>query len=339
MINETSDIHGNFEEGSICCDNESCQKVLYEWFDEDDAPEEDRAGFFAYSVKTRLLFNRFPINLAMASTNPTFVFSTQDRYVGYIVDFDVLPLKLDFCSADCSMAWLNHDKKQVLGRDFQQLKEKKSYGVIVYGQNPQDQVQLVADNASRFETIAIGNFLPTTAPQNQVKAPVGQKINIVGKIFDVRRSNVLVGGQKEPPLGLVMTTLMLKCPMKLNPSSQTCEQSIQIIVDFAPSVWICPKCNGIIVLDKSQNGVKHTRANLKGNISAGNTSIVANYYFGKLDWGNKGFLNWIRNDIGTDIIVVADAYQDSGMFGSNMFISSSLVNLDDVVNLFGQLIA
>jgi len=338
LINKTSDIHGKFEEGSICCDNESCQKVLYQWYDEDDAPDEDRAGFFAYSVMTRILFNRFPTNSAMASINPTYVFSTQGRYVGYILDFDVLPLKLDFCSADCSTAWIINNKKEVLGIDFQPLKEKKSYSIILYGKNPQDQVQLVADNDSRFETIAIGNFLPTTAPQNQAKAPVGQKINIVGKFFDVRKSNVLIGGQKEPPLGLVMTTLTLKCPMKLNSSAQTCGQTIHIIVDFAPSVWICPKCNGIIVLDKPQNGFKHARANLTGNISAGSTNIIVNYYFSKLDWGNKIFLNWIRNEIDTEMILVADAYQDSGMFG-NTIISNSLVNLDDVVNLFGQLMA
>jgi hypothetical protein len=182
MNSTTSDIHGNFKEGSICCDNKSCQKVLYQWFNMDDEPDEDRASYFAYSVKTRLIFNQFPTNLALASVNPYFVFSIENKKIGYILDFDVLPLKLDFCSVDCSIAWLNDNTKLGMGRDFQPLKEKKYYGVIVYGENTEEQNQLVADNASRFETVAIGNFLPTSAPQNQLKLPVGQKINIAGKI-------------------------------------------------------------------------------------------------------------------------------------------------------------
>ena len=87
MNSTTSDIHGNFKEGSICCDNKSCQKVLYQWFKVDDQPDQDRASFLAYSVKTRLIFNKFPTNWAMASVDPYFVFSIENKYIGYILVF------------------------------------------------------------------------------------------------------------------------------------------------------------------------------------------------------------------------------------------------------------
>ncbi|MBN1453679.1 MAG: hypothetical protein JW963_21875 [Anaerolineales bacterium] len=338
MIKETSDSHGNFEKGSIHCDNEPCQKVLYEWFDKNNAPADNRGGFFTYSVKTRVIFNRIPTNFALSALNPSFVFSVQDKYIGYILDFDVLPLRLDFCSVDCSLAWLNNNTKYGIGLDFMPLSEKRYYGVIFYGENRQEQNQLVADNGTRFETIVIGNFLPTSAPKNQVKLPIGQQIDIAGNSFDVRASGVLYPGEKEPRIGIVMTTLMFKCPMKLDSPYRTCNQKLQVIVDLIPSVWVCPICKGIIVFDKGSNSLNHSHANLKSELSFGNMTVNANYYFGQLDWGNKKLINWVMNDIGTNIIAVADAYQDTGMF-DNAFISASFVDLDDVVNLFGHLIS
>jgi hypothetical protein len=336
MINETSDIHGNFEEGSICCDNKSCQKVLIKWFDENHAPANDRAGFFAYSVKTRLIFNNFLTNLAIVALSPSIVFSVQDRSIGYIVDRNVLPLKLDFCSTECSIAWLNDDTTFGMGRDFASLKEKKYYGIMIYGENPKEQHQLVIDSPSRFETISIGIYLPTSVPKSQFNLAVGQRINIAGKSFDVRKSNVLKPGEKEPAIGIVMTTLMLKCPMK-QASSLICNQVMQVIADFLPSMWICPKCNGLIVFDKESNNLKHSHANLKSSISLGNIAINVNYYFGKPDWGDVKFLNSIKKKIDTGVIAIADPYEDSGIF-DNMFISNSLIDFNDIENLFGHLL-
>jgi len=266
------------------------------------------------------------------------VFSIQDKYIGYILDYDVLPLRLDFCSVDCSLAWLNDNTKSGIGQDFTPLNEKKYYGVIFYGETSQEQNQLIADNESRFETIAIGNFLPSSVQKNQIKLPIGQQINVAGNGFDVRASSVLYPGEKEPRIGIVMTTLMFKCPMKLDSSYQTCNQKLQVVVDLIPSIWVCPICKGVIVFDKGINRLKHSHANLKSELLLGNMTVNANYYFGQLDWGNKKLINWIKNDIGTDVIAVADAYQDTGMFNSAI-ISTSFVDLDDVANLFGHLIS
>src|SRR5215216_6198661 len=117
MIEETSTVDGDFEKGVLYCDNKACRKVLDEWFDEDNAPEDEREGVFAFSVKSRIIFNKYPTNFALSVISPTYIFSTEDRQIGYIIDFDVLPLKLDFCSMECSLAWLNEDKESVLGRN------------------------------------------------------------------------------------------------------------------------------------------------------------------------------------------------------------------------------
>lgn len=336
MKNETSDIHGNFKEGNICCDNKSCQKVLYKWSDKNDAPDKDRGGYFAYSVKTRFLFSRFPTKLAISAINPSFLFLVQDKHIGYIVDFDVLPLRLDFCSADCSVAWLNDNTKHGMGQNFETLNDKY-YGVIVYGENPQELNQLVSDNTSRFTTVVVGNFLPTSAPKNEVKLPNGKQINIAGKFFDIQKSHVILGGEKEPPVGVAMTTLTFKCPMKLSSSPQTCNQLIHVVAEFTPSVWICPKCKGIIIFDKESNNTKHSEAHvdLKSNLTLGNVKISVNYYFGETDWNNVKFVSWVREYIGANIFVVADAYHDNGM-SNNTTITSSFISYNDIVNLFGN---
>jgi hypothetical protein len=341
MIEESSDMDGNFQEGSICCDNKSCKKVLYEWDDVQDAPDNDRSGYYAYAVKTRFLFSRYPTNLALSALQLSRAFSVKDGVQGYIFDLDVLPLRLDFCSIECCLAWLNDDTNSGIGRDGSPLKDKMDYGVILYGENPQEQNQLTADNPTRFETLPIGNFLATTAPKNQFHLPIGHRIKIAGKSYDVRNSTILRKGEKEPAIGIGMTMLMIKCPMKLDSSSQTCNQLIQVLVDFLPSVWICPICNGIIIIYKASNSMKNSRANwktnLKTNLGKGKLDINFDYYFGPHDWGNKKFVHWITKEIGADIIAVADPYEDNGML-SNL-IANTFVDLDNVVSLFEHLIS
>lgn len=336
MINTTSDGHGNFAEGNLCCDNKSCQKVLYRWFDEKDAPPEDRGGFFAYSVKSRLLFNRYPTQSAMAALSPTFVFSTtqQNKRYGYIVDFDVLPLKLDFCSLDCSFAWLSDDTKLGLGRDFRPLSEKKFYGVLVYRENLQAEKQLIADNPARFHTLEVGNFMPMELPKNHFELPASKEVSIARRKFEIRIGNVLDPEDGKAPIGISITRSASKCPMpiKQGESYQKCDQVNYMILDFIPSVWICPKCNGIVILDEPGSNQKHSRANLRGNYQ--HFPVSVNYYVGKPDWGNKKFVNWIKDEIKPLLIAVADAYDEqyAGSFGR------SLMYWDDVMNLLGHLI-
>lgn len=337
MIEETNTMNGDFEKGVMCCDNEACRKVLYEWFDEDNAPDEEGEGVFAFSVKSRIIFNKYPTNFAVSAIRPTYIFSTDDRHIGYIIDFDVLPLKLDFCSTECSRAWLNEEKDEVLGRDFQPLKQKKQYGVLVLGQRPSDLKQLVMDNPSRFESIMIGNFAPTSAPRVQFDVNRGQIIKIAGKDFDIRISNALMPGEKKGRLGLSMQTFMVNCPMHYGSPKQTCNQLMQVVLDFIPSLWICPKCNGILVIDTPNNAPKHDHTHRRTRVNLGHSTAILNYYFGKPDWGNKAFLDWIARNIHTNVIAVADAYEENSM--PSGLVMNTLVDLTDAVNLFGHLIS
>ena len=70
MRNETSDVHGNFVKGNICCDIDLCLKVLYQWDNKINIPKDDRACFVAFSVKARIIFSRYPTNLAISAMQP-----------------------------------------------------------------------------------------------------------------------------------------------------------------------------------------------------------------------------------------------------------------------------
>ena len=335
MIEETFDVHGNLEKGRIYCDNNACNKKMYEWFDKANAPDQNRATFVAHAIKTRFFLSPSLNSLVALALSPSFIFSTDDGHLGYIRDATVLSLQLDFCCKNCSLAWLNDDTIQVLDVNHKRLKGKK-YGIMLYyGENSENH-QIIADCPTSFTSIAVGNFPPSSAPKIQFKFSNGTQISIAGKEFTIKQSGGIAYGETELTVGVTMTSLTIKCPMDTN-THQTCGQLLRIVLNITPSVWICPKCNGLIIVDKGERKGHHPHSTIQSNkISVDDESVIINYYFGKPSWGNKNFLSWISDSIGASVIAIADAYQDGAV--PDMFIMKTLMDANTVVGLFGNLI-
>lgn len=330
MINVIRDSRGNFQSGNICCDNKRCQKTLYEWFKENASPSGVAGRYSAYSVKTRFLFSKFPTTQVLSAISPSIVFPLPDGHIGYSIDFDSTSVKLDFCSSNCSLAWLDGSEvyrgKSVL---------KNVFGVVFYKHTSQDNFQLVADNPSRFETVLIGNYFPTSAPKNQYQFPDVQKVIIAGEKFEVRQSASLRPGESKPAIGISMNALTFRCPIKLD-SARRCNQAIQVVLDLRPSLWVCPECRGIVVIDDAGSNWKYPNANETTNFSLGSEVVQMNFYYGKPNWGDMKFIKWIRKNIDSEVVAFADIYENSEMFKAPL-LSRIFMSANDVLNLFARI--
>jgi hypothetical protein len=307
-IEELSRVKGNLHNGRIYCDNEDCGRTLFEWSIEQNAPSSDRDGFYAYSIKSRVLFGPHPTQLAINALGVDFVFPSPSAFDGYILDNEVLPLKLDFCSRDCRQAWLANKKNVAQSVSGGFLKDKR-YNVLLFGEIPQAEKQLMDEEPSRFTSFFVGNFLSETAPRNDCVLYPGELIKIAGKKYQTIQSSIRRAEYDDPPVGIKMRSYFMQCPHPVVTGS-TCKQLFQILLDILPSAWICPKCGGMIIISDARKITDHSRADFRKKLDFGFAKINIDCFPSPIDWGNKQFNDWLLKKVRVRVIEMANSYYE-----------------------------
>jgi hypothetical protein len=226
------------------------------------------------------------------------------------------------------------------------LSNNDDFGLIIFMEKPLAIPKFVEHDETRFRIIRMGNFPATKSIEKEYDFCVGKNIRILGNNYEIRRSTVVLPGDNEPDVGVAMDTMLMRCPMQLSrrePTYHPCDQLIKVILDFLPSVWICPKCSGLIIIDDTLDARKYYNADNANDFSYENQVLALYYYFGPHDWGDINFIDWATNEIGVHVFAVADAYQDymgiRSITPTRPIRMRTLEDINTVDKLFGHLIS
>ena len=332
MITTTND-SGKLIESILSCDNRECQKILYKWGNQNYALPDDRTAYFAHAVKTRFWFNNYVPTKEMATALRTsVVFSEGKQAAGFIYNSDIQPKMLDFCSQECARFWLSFNFE---------------YGLMLHGKPSPGHKTFFGDRPERFTTFVITDFQTVTRfPESKTTPTIirDQEFRICEENFTVMNATGLRPGKTHPARGISMYTAFLKCPMVRGSGlfdMQLCNQAIQIGVDIVPSVWICPKCHGIIIIDDPAAHAKHVKADRRKEIETPRGRITLNFYTNNnFEWGNGAFFDWRmgQNDAGLYIFAACHDDKEFGASYDNIFVTKFFIDLTHVEIIFGHLI-
>jgi hypothetical protein len=331
VISETTDIEGNLRHGKIVCDNAFCQKTLYSYSKWQDRPPSDRDCFYALAVTLRVVINGPVTQQMLQQLDVPISFVFRDKAMGYHIDSGSSPMMLDFCSLECVHEWLN---------------EHQEYGLVFYGSLSRE-VRFIEDRPSRFsgEVVSPSQAVGPRQDGHQLADMVKDGVvRIRGKSFKTRVAPMLMPGEVMPQIGIIMNTLLLKCPMTASEGlfgSKACHHLIQMIAEFTPSAWVCPHCKGLLMMDVQQEAHNYNAANLR--LAIPNSDIVLFCYFGyRLNWDDKKTTDWIKYRIGRMKPIYADPFEDeqqmAGLLHGDLLLAPVFTDLEEIRHKFGYLI-
>lgn len=96
-----------------------------------------------------------------------------------------------------------------------------------------------------------------------------------GKKITLERAALARNPGEEPPLMLPATQLDMSCPLGKfdahNARVEPCQSAIQLVLDFAPSAFLCPYCCGLFFIDQTGSAAKHPYADVTASLDNGKT--------------------------------------------------------------------
>lgn len=149
-------------------------------------------------------------------------------------------------------------------------------------------------------------------------------INIRGKEFAVVQSWILMPGETEPKLGIVMNTLTFQCPMESRSDwgdVERCAVWLEVVLEFVPSAWLCPACGGLMILDSQFESYNYARANFTFGVS--NDLALFCYFSDKIRRADQmRFLNWLKERVKGQDILTATIFNSEGQAWLNQTVGA-----------------
>jgi len=140
------------------------------------------------------------------------------------------------------------------------------------------------------------------------------KITILGKDYPLYMSPIVMDGQPVQ-IGASLKYAFFECSMlhqRDGRQDQVCGAKLGIIADFIPSAWMCPVCNGLMVLDTLSGSDKYKQPSLVMQIT---DEVGAFCYFAeRIQEANRAkFLRWLDKRINGQDVFNASICEDSLM--------------------------
>lgn len=93
-----------------------------------------------------------------------------------------------------------------------------------------------------------------------------ENITFYGKQFTLRSAPMALRADEDPPLVVSMLSWIIPCPLggfdEHSGKMRICSRGLQMPLDLAPSVFMCPHCLGLMFIDDSLNAGKYQDADL-----------------------------------------------------------------------------
>jgi len=333
MLSTECDYRGNFQRGQMLCDN--CEKVMFTYYSEANEPSSDRDSFFAAPITLRLMVKGGITSEMLKQLKLATAFAFDDYTLGYRFDIDKGHMMLDFCSEACAYQWLDMHT---------------DYGLLFYGSLSR-QIGFVRDKPERFRTEMISGFqaldYPLSNAQNFSQNKNTNYVRILNKYFTIQQHSLSPPDGGIPPSGIQMNTLIFSCPMRvgIGTGAYTCGHVLQFVAEFVPSAWICPYCNGLIMLDVQSEQQRYASADLNADLRVlEDCNLGLWFYFSsRVNLSDPQVLDWIQFRIGAMKIMTAEVYKDEEQMkklfpGGRMGLLPMFVDLQKVERLFSYLI-